>query len=277
MPHAFPQSVTVYGTGLIGGSFALALKKHCPGVQIFGVDAPDTLELALRMGIIDHRASGTADADLIILATPIRQILELLDTLPKSQALILDVGSTKVGICGKAEARGLNFLGGHPMTGTERSGPEAAAAELFIGAPFFLCPVKTTPDDAIARVDALVRTIGGLPVVMPAEDHDRIVAQISHLPQILSTLLADHTAENLRFAGPGVKSMTRLAASPFHVWRDIFETSGSLPQELQAFMQRLRGVLTALEKGDLEAVETVFDRVQHSERGPEGGSAAGGS
>ena len=268
MAGAFPQAVTVYGTGLIGGSIALALRKHFPGVRVHGIDTPETLEHARRMGIIDNASVAEADesneSDLMVLATPVRHILELIETLPPRQQLILDVGSTKVDICGKAEQRGLPFLGGHPMTGTERSGPEAASADLFRGAPFFLCPIRTTPNGAIARIEALIRTVAAVPVVMPAVSHDRIVAQISHLPQLLSTVLADHTSANLQFAGPGVKSMTRLAGSPFHVWRDIFETSGFLPQELEVFVQRLRSLLDALETGDLAAIQTVFERVNRS-------------
>lgn len=262
MEPGFPRAVTIYGTGLIGGSFALALKKQFPGVQVFGVDGPDTLNRARQLGMVDE--GNPAKPDLVILATPVGQILELMETFPPGDALILDVGSTKVEICKKAAKRGLAFVGGHPMTGSERSGPDSASADLFSGAPFFLCTVQTTPVGAIEKLSHLVRAIGANAVFLSPEDHDRIVAQISHLPQILSTLLVDHSSENLQFAGPGVKSMTRLAASPFHVWRDIFETSGSLPHEVRAFVERMRSVLEALEGGDLETIQKVFERANRS-------------
>ena len=263
--EGFPRSVTIYGTGLIGCSLALALRKQMPEVRIRGIDSPEILERARRVGAID---GGSAQpADLVVLAAPVGGILELLDQLQPGPELILDVGSTKVVVCRKAEARRLPFIGGHPMTGSERSGPEAASANLFEGTGFFLCPISTTPPDAVPKLTRLLRTIGAKPSVIDPEKHDRLVAELSHLPQILSTLLADHTSADKDFAGPGWKSVTRLAASPFHVWRDILQTSGSLPQELRSFITRLRGVLDALEAGNMEELEAMFERANQSVAG----------
>ena len=150
------------------------------------------------------------------------------------------------------------------MTGSERSGPEAASAELFKGARFFLCPVSSTPAGAILQLENVIRAIGALPFVISAENHDKLVAELSHLPQILSTVLADHTGEHRDFAGPGWKSVTRLAASPFHVWRDILMTSGSLPGELRTYIQRLHEILDALESKDMKKLESVFERANRS-------------
>ena len=259
---SFPRIVLLYGTGLIGTSFGLALKKCIPGIRVYGIDSPEILGRAQDLGAIDQGTLSPSDApDLIILAVPVGTILDLLDELPQAtSSVIVDVGSTKVEICRKAASRGLPFVGGHPMTGSERSGPEAASAELFRGAPFFLCPVPAVPQRALARVTDLVETVGAKPVVMSAEEHDRVVAQLSHLPQILSTLLADQTAERYALAGPGWKSLTRLAASPFHVWRDILLTSGSLPLELRLFSDRLCAVLDALESGNMKEIESMFER-----------------
>jgi prephenate dehydrogenase len=265
MEPGFPRSVTVYGVGLIGGSIALALKKHFPATRVYGVDNPETLQRAESLGMLDK--GDYRKSDLTILATPVTQILELLETLDTGSPLIVDVGSTKVEICKKAEEKGLPFIGAHPMTGTEKTGPEAASADLFAGAPFFFCPIRTTPDWAAPRLSEIVRALGGNPLVVEARDHDRIVAQISHLPQLLSTLLADYALDNLSFAGPGMKSMTRLAASPFHVWRDIFRTSGFLPHELEGFADRLRLVLNALESGDLESIQKIFERANRAASG----------
>ena len=146
------------------------------------------------------------------------------------------------------------------MTGSERSGPEAASADLFKGARFFLCPISSTPPEAVSQLENVIRIIGALPHVISPENHDRLAAEISHLPQILSTVLADQTGEHREFAGPGLKSVTRLAASPFHVWRDIFDTSGYLPDELRAFIQRLKTVLDSLESGDSDGLEKLFKR-----------------
>ena len=253
-----PQRVTIFGTGLIGGSFALALKRAFPKVRIAGVDKPDVLDQALRLKIID--VAGAQPADLVILATPVGNILKLIDQFASEQTLVTDVGSTKAAICHKAERLGVPFIGGHPMAGVEHSGPEAASAEIFHNAPYFLCPVKSTPAGACERMQEIAKAIGATPQVISPEDHDRLVAQISHLPQILSTLLADQTSGHKDLAGPGLRSMTRLAGSPFHVWRDIFKTSGFLPHELQSFIERLQRILDSMEAGDLDEIERLFKR-----------------
>src|SRR6185436_8369309 len=120
-------------------------------------------------------------------------------------------------------------------------------ADLLLDAPFFLCSVRSTPADGLERMQSIVKAIGSVPYVIPAEDHDRLVAQISHLPQIISSILAEHTSGQKDLAGSGLRSMTRLAGSPFHVWRDIFKTSGFLPLELHSFIQRLQGFLDSME------------------------------
>ena len=153
------------------------------------------------------------------------------------------------------------------MSKPERAGPEAASSELFKGENFFLCPVATTPVDALPKMKPVLEAIGAKPVLIDAARHDEVVAQVSHLPQILSTLLADQTAENTDLAGPGWKSVTRLAASPFHVWRDILETSGPLPEELRSFTTRLRAVLDALEDGNMQQIEKIFDRANRAVSG----------
>jgi prephenate dehydrogenase len=250
--------VTVYGTGLIGGSFALALKRALPDTHIAGVDRPEVLKRALDLKMID--VAGPQPSDLIVLATPIGEILRLLDEVPPETALITDVGSTKTAICDKAARRGLNFVGAHPMAGLEHSGPDAAHADLFKDAPFFICPIRSTPPNAVDKLTSLIKAIGAIPHVIFAEEHDRLVAQISHLPQIISSVLADQTASHSELAGPGLRSMTRMASSPFGIWRDIFDTSSFLPHELRAFIQRLQSVLDSLEAGDSQGLEQLFKR-----------------
>lgn len=252
------RAVTIYGTGLIGGSLALALKRSDPGLRIAGVDKPEVIQRALELKIID--VAGPQPADLVVLATPVGEILRLLDEIEPGDALITDVGSTKVAICEKAEQRGLRFIGGHPMAGQEHSGPEAADASLFEGAPFFLCSVRSTPADAVEKMQTVIKAIGAVPHTISPRDHDQLVARISHLPQIISSALADQTSAHSNVAGPGLRSMTRMAASPFHVWRDIFKTSGYLPHELQAFIQRLQTILDSLQDGDSDELEKLFRR-----------------
>lgn len=261
----FPRAVTIYGAGLIGGSLALALRKYRPGLKVWGVDAPDVLDRARQLGIVDGGPAG--NPDLIILATPVGQILRLIDELPQNSALVLDVGSTKLEICRRASKRGLAFIGGHPMAGRERAGPEAASATLFTNAQFFLCEIPETPPGSLERVETLLRGIGAIPVRVSAEEHDRLVAELSHLPQMLSALLADQTAGARQFAGPGWETWTRLAASPFHVWRDILSTSGYLPAAMEAFAQRLNAVVDELKAGNMKNIEAIFERANRSVSG----------
>src|SRR4029453_715720 len=134
------RTATIYGTGLVGGSLGLALKRAFPEIRIAGVDRPEVLERAKQLKIID--LAGAESSDLIILATPVGNILKLLDQFQSKDVLVTDVGSTKVAICNKAERLRIPFVGGHPMAGLENSGPEAASADLFQNAPYFLCRVK---------------------------------------------------------------------------------------------------------------------------------------
>jgi prephenate dehydrogenase len=241
---------------LIGGSLALALKRAFSDTQITGVDRPDVLKRAAERKIID--TAGAQPSDLIVLATPVGEILRLLDGLNPGPALITDVGSTKAEICALAEKRQLPFIGAHPMAGVEHSGPEAADAALFEGAPYFLCPVQSTPAGALERMQDIVKSIGAVPHVISPEEHDRLVALVSHLPQVISSALANQTSDQSAVAGPGLRSMTRMAASPFHVWRDIFRTSGYLPHELRAFINRLQTILNSLENGNFDELEKFF-------------------
>ena len=250
------KTVTIFGTGLIGGSLGLALKRAFAGIRIAGVDRPAVLSRAKQLGIID--TDEPEPSDLVILATPVGDILRLLDQVSTKTPLVMDVGSTKVAICDKAERLGLRFVGCHPMAGLEQSGPEAANADLFRDAPFFVCAVRSTPTEGIDKIRSIITEVGAVPHTISPEDHDRLVAQISHLPQVISTILANHTAVHKDLAGPGLRSMTRLAGSPFHIWRDIFRTSGFLPQELQSFIQRLQSILDSMEAGRFDEVENLF-------------------
>jgi len=264
----FPHSVVLYGTGLMGCSLALALRKQSPEIRIYGVDDQDVLDRARKSGAIDQVSEIPQSVDLLILATPVSAILKRLEELSADAAgLIMDVGSTKAAICEAAERRKLPFIGGHPMTGSERSGPDSASADLFKGAPFFLCPIHSTPKDALSKLSPILSGFGSEAVVLDAEKHDHLVAQLSHLPQILSTLLANQASSDTSFAGPGWKSMTRLAGSPFHVWRDILETSHFLPHELKSFSARLNSVLESLESGNVDDLETIFKRANRAVHG----------
>ncbi len=221
--------VTVAGVGLIGGSFALALKRAGFTGKIIGVSSPATIEAAIARGVIDQAlplSEAAGQSDVVYLAQPIENILATLGTIDgmvRPGTLITDAGSTKRAIVERARAtvhRG-NFVGGHPMAGKEARGVQAADAELFRGRNYVLTGSDKVLETWLGKIGArLVR-------LAPAE-HDRLVALVSHLPQLLSTalaaLIADHP-DAARVAGPAAADLTRLALSPYDIWRDIFSTN----------------------------------------------------
>jgi len=240
------QTVAIAGVGLIGGSFALALRKTGFRGRIVGVSSHRTIDEAMRLGVIDEGATlerVEAEADLIYLAQPILQILEVLERLkPKPGALVTDAGSTKAQIVSKAHAhlRNCQFVGGHPMAGKETRGVAAADPDLFRGRNYILTPSDDTP--ALRWFRAQVESFGALVTVLDPDEHDRLVAYTSHLPQILSTVLANTLApiaQASRVAGPALLDMTRIAQSPFDMWHDIFLTNrGPIELALAAFLSR---------------------------------------
>lgn len=221
--------VTVAGVGLIGGSFALALRQAGFEGRIIGVSSAATVRAALDRGAIDEAlplAEAAAQSDVIYLAQPIANILETLsvvDDAVRPGTLITDAGSTKQAIVERAcqTIRRGRFVGGHPMAGKEARGVQAADANLFQSRPYVL-----TGSDA--TLEYWIEKIGARLVKLDAAEHDRLVAVVSHLPQLLSTALASLIAdvpEAARVAGPAAADLTRLALSPYDIWRDIFATN----------------------------------------------------
>ncbi len=277
------QRVAIVGCGLMGGSYALGLKKYGFNGEIVGWDRADVLVKAKARTAIDagttELAKAVGDADLVYLAAPVVTILDLLPQvgqLAKKGALVTDTGSTKVQICRRAAEvlpKSVSFLGGHPLAGKEASGIENAEADLFAGAKWVVVKGVEEAEKAgpsasglgmtEARVEFLgwVRKLGAEPVEMDAETHDWAAAWISHAPQLLATALAstvwDETDEDGlpgALAGPGFRTMTRLAASPYELWRDICLTnSENLARALERLEQRLARMRGQLRSGELAA------------------------
>lgn len=235
------QTVAIVGTGLIGGSFALALKANGFDGTILGVSSERSIGEALRVSAIDSGVTldeAVARADLIYLSQPISGILETLPRLAgrtKSECLITDAGSTKRAIVARAQDALQNalFLGGHPMAGKEARGAANASAELFRGRPYLLTPL-TDEQRVLPQVHELaiwIERIGGRVHWMSPEQHDALVAASSHAPQMLSTALSAVLARRTdtdgvtSAAGPGLFDMTRLALSSYDIWRDILHTN----------------------------------------------------
>jgi len=279
------QRIAVIGCGLVGGSFALGLKKHGFAGEIVGCDREEVLRAAKERGAIDRGTSEPAEAmagaDLVFLSAPVGTILDLLPQVAKharTGALVTDTGSTKVQICRRAAEvlpNSVPFLGGHPLAGKEVSGIENADADLFAGAKWVVIKEgeeaegkagpSTRPAGSLGMTEkgeeflGWVRKLGAEPVEMDAETHDWAAAWISHAPQLVSTALAaavwDETDEDglpLGLAGPGFRSMTRLAASPYELWRDICLTnSENLARALERLEQRLARMREQLRSGEL--------------------------
>ena len=224
--------VAVVGLGLVGGSLARALTAA--GWPVIGVDRPRVRRAARRAGAVSATASsveGAAGADLVVLAAPPaanRALLARLARVAPPGLVVTDVGSVKAPIVRDARRMGLpGFVGGHPMAGTERQGFSASRADLLRGAPWWIVPAADP--QATRAVRKLVRAVGARPLTADAAVHDRVVAFLSHAPQVASWALleaarADPVARrHLAGAGPGFRDMTRLARGPKALWRQILE------------------------------------------------------
>jgi prephenate dehydrogenase len=240
------RQITIIGTGLIGGSFALALRKRHFAGRIVGCDRDSALKRAKMRGVIDNGFSEPSDAvrgsQLVVLATPVLAIVDLIGRLGPSlppATLLTDVGSTKAAVAQQAlqvfgASAGQRFLAGHPMAGKEHSGVDYADADLFQNAVWFLTPLpgQNLNHGLFAEFAGWIDQIGARVAMLPPEDHDRLCAWISHLPQMISTALAAALVEEfgdeaplLPAGGRALREMTRISASPYSMWRDIAITN----------------------------------------------------
>jgi len=276
------RQITVIGTGLIGGSFALALKKHGFKGRIIGCDRPPVLERAREKGAIDetrpHPFEATRGSQVVLLATPVLGILELIERLGPSlppKTLLTDVGSTKAQVLMQAQSvfgknAGGRFLAGHPMAGKEQAGVEFADPDLFQGAAWFVTPFpgQKIHDGLSGDYLEWVEKIGARIASMEANEHDELCAWISHLPQLISTALAaslvDQYGEDaplLEAGGRALREMTRISSSPYSMWRDIALTNKTnLQDALLKLEQRLAHIRENLDTREL-AME--FERAHH--------------
>jgi prephenate dehydrogenase len=279
--------VAILGTGLIGGSFGLALRKHFPDTSIVGFDRAETLQAALARGAVREAAPALAaavrGADLVYIALPIGATIEALPAIAaaaKAGSLITDAGSTKVAICRAAKnafAGAARFLGGHPMAGKETSGVARADADLFSGARYALLGSEDDPDPRVQGFAALVRALGAEPVWCDADTHDWAVGIVSHLPQLLSVALArvvqdetDETGLPLALSGPGLQDMLRLAGSPYGLWRDVAHTNteniARALDRLQQAVEHLRTRLTSKElEQEFQAANALYRQLKKAE------------
>jgi prephenate dehydrogenase len=261
------MKITIVGCGLIGGSIALALKRRRPDCSVACLDVPERIPAIREAGVSDligtmeDLSLHVPESSIIILATPVESVLDTVRALRpflRDHAIVTDVGSTKKWIMTEAPKllpAKVYFIGGHPMAGSERSGVEAADPLLFSDRVYALCPYPDTPSDALIKLMDLVESLPALPITLDPEEHDRIMAMVSHLPQLIATALmhtaqagdAEHDMLN-KLAGRGFLDMTRLAASDYGVWKGILDTNKeAIEKSVGRFTQSLsflsRGLL----------------------------------
>ncbi len=253
---------SVVGVGLIGGSFALALRKAGFKGKIIGVSSPETVREALDRGVIDQALplrEAAGQSDLIYLAQPIERILTTLDEIDPyvfPGTLITDAGSTKAAIVARAAKRIKRgrFIGGHPMAGKQTRGVAEAEAGLFKNRPYVLTAQES-------ELERWIRRMGARVVILDAAEHDRLVALTSHLPQLISTALASSIVNEpgaARVTGPAAIDLTRLAMSPYEIWRDIFATNHAcIDGALGVFIERLQELRRELQS---PVIEKTFER-----------------
>jgi prephenate dehydrogenase len=265
--------VLVVGAGLLGTSIGLALRAHGIDVALSDV-VPENVTIATGLGAANVAAADLAAAGgarLVVVAVPPDHLAgQVLDALRTTAATVTDVGSVKAAplaaIRAQVSAAELaRYVGGHPMAGSERSGPFAASAALFDGRPWAVTPHETADPQAVQTVVALARACGASPVRFTPAEHDRAVARTSHLPHLLAALVAgrlqDAPREHLALSGQGVRDVTRIAAGDPALWRQIVAAnSEALGELLHAVRDDVDTLLSALDRGDRDAVGALLDR-----------------
>jgi prephenate dehydrogenase len=256
------DTVAILGVGLIGGSIGLALRSRGQARHVIGIGRRESrLRVAQQVGAVDDfytdLAQGVARAELSIVCTPVSHIVAQVRQISRvcpAGALITDAGSTKAGICrdlDRLEGNG-TFVGSHPMAGSEKSGVEFARDNLFQDRVTVVTPTDSTDSGAVQRTEAFWAAMGSRIVRTTPEDHDRMVAEVSHLPHLVASALAAATRpENLIFAAKGWRDTTRVAAGDAELWRQIFsENRGHVLQSIDDFGKVLAAFRDAIAEDD---------------------------
>jgi prephenate dehydrogenase len=277
------KKIAILGVGLVGGSFALALKKAGAVECIAGVDrSAASLRRALELGIIDTACASPAEAvggaELVLLAAPVAQTQAILASIAPhlgAGTIVTDAGSTKSDVVAAAYAalgpHVGRFVPGHPIAGREQNGPEAAIVDLYAGKKAVLTPLPENAEADIARVAWAWQQCGAVIHYLAPDEHDRVFAAVSHLPHLLAYALVDdiarkpHAALLFEFAASGFRDFTRISGSSPEMWRDIsLANQAALLSELDAYMAQLASLRGRLAAGDGAAIEAVFANAQRA-------------
>ena len=257
------KKTTIIGVGLIGGSFGLALKEKKPNFKIVGVDKTEIIKKAIARRAIDEGTvnleEGIKEADIVIIATPVKTILNILtqiDPFLKKGCLVTDTGSTKGQIVERANkvlSKDVFFIGGHPMAGSEKYGIEEADSHLFQDKTYILTPTNKSNLVPLKKMLLLIKMINANILILNPLEHDKIVGAVSHLPQIIAVSLINTIAElalpgnnnnYFKAVGDGFRDMTRIASSPYKIWEDICETN---QENILEMIQKFRNYLGVIE------------------------------
>src|SRR5512139_883585 len=275
------NKIVIFGVGLIGGSFALALRRADAVGEVVGFGrSAETLREAQQLGILDRvgcdLAAELGDADLVLLATPVGQMPDIMTRIAPHlgpHTVVTDGGSTKGDVVAYARARLggrlAQFVPAHPIAGAEKSGASAAMADLYVGKRVVLTPLPENTVATVARVRRAWEECGAMVSELTAEQHDSVFAAVSHLPHLLSFALVHDIARRderdllLSFAASGFRDFTRIAASSPEMWRDIcLANREALMRELQQYADELYGLFQALEQRDADKLEQVFSEAR---------------
>ncbi len=278
--------LAVIGIGLIGGSFALAAKERRLVRHVVGVArSQHTRDAALECGaadeVTDDAATAVRGADLVYISAPVgatEPIMRAIAPHLSSDTLVTDAGSTKVSVMAHANALLAGhcvFIGGHPVAGSEQSGPSAATADLFIDRTYILTSAPDTPADRLDWLRKFIAGIGARVIICDADQHDQLVAATSHLPHLLAAALSGALADlaprsgDLRlFSGTGLRDTTRVAGGPSDVWRDIFlDNRDNIRPPLEAFRARIDAFLQAMADADGDALCALLDEAREFREG----------
>lgn len=277
------KKIAIFGVGLIGGSFALALRRAGAVEQIVGVGrTAATLARAKELGIIDVASTSVSEAltgaDLVLIAAPVAQteaILAAIEPHLQPGTVVTDAGSTKTDVVAAARkalgAKLAQFVPGHPIAGRELNGPDAAIADLYIGKKAVLTPLPENSPGDVARVADAWLTCGAIIHKLTPEKHDAVFAAVSHLPHLLAYALVDDIAKKphadllFQYAASGFRDFTRIAGSSPEMWRDIsLANQTALLDELDSYMTQLAQLRSLLAAGQGEALQAIYANAQHA-------------
>jgi len=270
------RKLTILGPGLLGGSIGMAARhRKVAGRVVVWARRPEAADEAYKLGAADEATTdakrAVADADLVVLATPIgamRGLAEQIKPVLPSGCVVTDVGSVKYPIISALDDLLPKFVGSHPMAGSEQTGIDAARRDLFDGAVCIVTPTENTDKTAVQLVHDFWKSLGCSMRTLSPQQHDEIVARVSHLPHVVAAALVSavcHDGEQrLGFAGPGFKDSTRIASGPVEMWTEIcIENRQEIRRALDALIEELGKVRAALENADAIELRAMLKRAKH--------------